>query len=104
MLVSRKEEEGDGPALEVKGNFSWGLTDKKEEEKDKDKDSEKEEEKEDKLIESKDSKKKGLEKFVQLRDIDLKISKGEFVCVVGDVGSGKSSLLHAIIGDMIYIP
>ena len=41
MLVSRKEEEQDGPALEVKGNFSWGLTDKKEEEKDKD--SEKEE-------------------------------------------------------------
>ena len=34
----------------------------------------------------------------------MQIEKGEFVCVVGDVGAGKSSLLHAIIGDMIYIP
>jgi len=34
----------------------------------------------------------------------LKIKKGEFVCVIGDVGSGKSSLLSAIIGDMIYLP
>lgn len=34
----------------------------------------------------------------------MKIKKGEFVCVIGDVGSGKSSLLSAIIGDMIYLP
>ena len=30
--------------------------------------------------------------------------KGEFLCVIGDVGSGKSSLLNACIGDMIYVP
>ena len=24
--------------------------------------------------------------------------------MIGDVGSGKSSLLNAIIGDMIYVP
>lgn len=30
--------------------------------------------------------------------------RGEFLCVIGDVGSGKSSLLNAIIGDMIYLP
>lgn len=34
----------------------------------------------------------------------MKIKRGEFVCVIGDVGSGKSSLLSAIIGDMIYLP
>lgn len=38
-----------------------------------------------------------------LRDITLNISHGEFVCIVGDVGSGKSSMLNAIIGDMMYL-
>ena len=45
-----------------------------------------------------------MEEFITLKDIDLQIRKGEFVCVVGDVGSGKSSLFNAINGDMIYIP
>lgn len=26
------------------------------------------------------------------------------MCIIGDVGSGKTSLLNAIIGDMIYLP
>jgi ABC-type lipoprotein export system ATPase subunit len=38
-----------------------------------------------------------------LRDINLEIKHGEFCCVIGDVGSGKSSLLNAIIGDMLYL-
>ena len=28
------------------------------------------------------------------------MKQGEFVCVIGDIGSGKSSLLSALIGDM----
>jgi ABC-type uncharacterized transport system ATPase component len=32
------------------------------------------------------------------------VRKGEFVCVIGDVGSGKSSLFNAINGDMIFVP
>lgn len=32
------------------------------------------------------------------------MKKGEFVCVIGDVACGKTSLLSAIIGDMIYTP
>jgi ATP-binding cassette, subfamily C (CFTR/MRP), member 1 len=39
-----------------------------------------------------------------LKDVDFKVKKGEFICVIGDVGSGKSSLLNAINGDMIYLP
>ena len=39
-----------------------------------------------------------------LKSINLSIRKGEFVCIIGDVGSGKSSLLNAIIGDLIYVP
>lgn len=40
--------------------------------------------------------------MIALRDINLNIKHGEFVCVIGDVGSGKSSLLNAIIGDLLY--
>ena len=36
-----------------------------------------------------------------LGPIDLKIKNGEFVGVVGSVGSGKSSLLSAIVGEMV---
>ncbi|KAJ3122380.1 hypothetical protein HK100_012023 [Physocladia obscura] len=35
-----------------------------------------------------------------LKDINLKIKKGELVAIVGAVGSGKSSLLNALIGEM----
>ncbi|KAJ3348660.1 hypothetical protein HDU83_001130 [Entophlyctis luteolus] len=35
-----------------------------------------------------------------LKDINLKIKRGELVAIVGAVGSGKSSLLNALIGEM----
>uniref|UniRef100_A0A914Q7L0 ABC transporter domain-containing protein n=1 Tax=Panagrolaimus davidi TaxID=227884 RepID=A0A914Q7L0_9BILA len=35
-----------------------------------------------------------------LRNIDLTINRGQLVAVVGKVGSGKSSLLSAILGEM----
>lgn len=38
-----------------------------------------------------------------LKNINLTIRKGEFVCIIGDVGSGKSSLLSSIIGDLLYL-
>jgi len=38
-----------------------------------------------------------------LKNLDLEIKDGEFVCVIGDVGVGKTSLLQAIIGEMIYV-
>lgn len=38
-----------------------------------------------------------------MKNLNLKIKKGEFVCIIGDVGSGKSSLLSALIGDLLYI-
>lgn len=43
-----------------------------------------------------------LEDFLALKEVNLKIKKGEFVCVIGDVGSGKSSLLSSIVGDLLY--
>ena len=44
-----------------------------------------------------------VEGALALRDINLSIKQGEFVCIIGDVGSGKSSLLNAIIGDLQYL-
>lgn len=40
---------------------------------------------------------------VILNSLSLKIGRGEFVCVIGEVGSGKSSLISALLGDMIHV-
>ena len=45
-----------------------------------------------------------LENIITLKDIDLKVKKGQFVVIIGDTGSGKSNLLNTIIGEMIYLP
>jgi len=37
-----------------------------------------------------------------LKDINLEIKKGSFVAILGDVGSGKSSFLYSLIGEMKY--
>jgi ATP-binding cassette subfamily C (CFTR/MRP) protein 1 len=38
---------------------------------------------------------------VILKEIDLEIRKGEFIAVIGSIGSGKSSLLQAILNNML---
>lgn len=38
-----------------------------------------------------------------LKDMNVTIKHGEFVCIIGDVASGKSSLLSALIGDMLPV-
>ncbi|KAF8915697.1 multidrug resistance-associated ABC transporter [Mucidula mucida] len=40
------------------------------------------------------------EKPFELRDLHLAVPKGSFVAIVGRVGSGKSSILQALIGEM----
>ena len=44
-----------------------------------------------------------FEDKVVLKSINLKVEKGEFIAIIGNVGSGKSSLLSCILGDMLYI-
>ena len=41
---------------------------------------------------------------MNLRNLNITIKRGEFVCIIGDVGAGKSSLLSALIGDMLCVP
>jgi energy-coupling factor transporter ATP-binding protein EcfA2 len=38
-----------------------------------------------------------------LSDINLEVKEGELVCVVGRVGSGKSSLVNALLGEMCVV-
>lgn len=45
-----------------------------------------------------------MQNCIDLKRIDMKIKKGEFVCIIGDVASGKSNLLCAINGELIYTP
>jgi ABC-type cobalamin/Fe3+-siderophores transport system ATPase subunit len=40
---------------------------------------------------------------VCISNIDLEIKEKSLVCIVGDIGSGKTSLLNAILGEMNVI-
>jgi ABC-type lipoprotein export system ATPase subunit len=46
---------------------------------------------------------KKIQNISTLKGMNLQIKKGEFVCVIGDVGSGKSSLIQSMIGDLLYM-
>lgn len=41
--------------------------------------------------------------IITLQEINLEIKKGEFVAIIGGVGSGKSSLVKALGGNMNHI-
>ena len=45
--------------------------------------------------------KKIINEEIYLNNINLTIKQGEFVCIIGEVGSGKSSLIQAILNNMI---
>ena len=41
-----------------------------------------------------------IKEVILLKNIDLHINKGELVCIIGDVGSGKTNLLNAILNNL----
>lgn len=47
--------------------------------------------------------KKEVSAPVILRNLELVVKRGKLVMICGSVGSGKSSFLHAILGDMVLI-
>jgi ABC-type glutathione transport system ATPase component len=101
-------------SIEIKGNFTWSLGIKKEEEKEeevkKEGEVKKEEEKktdevkpENSEVEKKVEKEVKIKDLLHLKNIDLKIKKGWMVGIVGPTNSGKTSLLRALNGEMIYV-
>ncbi len=40
----------------------------------------------------------GSEQVVALKDVDLSVAQGEFVCLLGASGCGKSTLLNLVAG------
>ena len=38
-----------------------------------------------------------------LQAIDLRVARGTLCCLIGKVGSGKTALLHAILGEMVQV-
>ena len=46
---------------------------------------------------------KDIDFDINLKNINLEIKKGELIAIVGEVGSGKSSLLEAIINSLILL-
>jgi len=73
----RNEQQGGEFSLQIKGNFSWGFVEKNN---------------------------VNINECITLKDIDICAKKGEIVCLIGQVGCGKSSLLNAIGGNLIFIP
>ena len=49
---------------------------------------------------AKDAVAKAPEKVFSLKDINMEIPKGQLTAIVGPVGTGKTSLLEALIGEM----
>jgi ABC-type bacteriocin/lantibiotic exporter with double-glycine peptidase domain len=77
--------------------MSWGVPEKEEVKKKDDKKDESGKVEPDKKVDV------TLKSIGNLKDLDLKIKKGEFVCIIGDVGSGKSSILSSLIGDLLLV-
>ena len=76
--------------MEIKGSFFWGVDQGAQTAKSK------------KF--NQDGSPKCLGNIITLKELDLSVSDGEFVCIVGGPGSGKSSLLSALAGDLLYAP
>ncbi len=113
-------------AIQIKdGNFHWGVKSKKDEVKQRNqgkggkpydqnnqyvvepKTDKKQQNIEESLLTEelleKSNEEKNVNSILTLKGINMNIKHGDFVCIIGDVGSGKSSFLNSIIGDLLYL-
>ena len=118
MMVKSEKDSNSAVKIENK-SFTWGVKTKTAKQIKKD-----EEAKEKKKKEKKEAKAKAkvsgikeeenedkeeklevqkLSELVHLKDISLDIKKGEFVCIIGEIGAGKTNLFSAFLGDMFNI-
>ena len=44
-----------------------------------------------------------IKKIYTLKNVNFTVKEGEFVCIIGEVGSGKSSLVQALLNNMIVL-
>ena len=99
-----------------KSNFFWGFDlnqndGEKEEQKNEEKPSNNSEPMKNSILTSNsestslgdDNNTQTLENRIALRGVDLKIKRGEFVAIIGDVGAGKSSLIYSLLGETLYV-
>ena len=49
-------------------------------------------------------KERSLREIISLNNISLDIKRGSLTVIVGPTGSGKSSLLNTMIGELTYLP
>ena len=94
-----RQEASNSVEIRKGSNFSWGFTVKKEEEEKKE---ETKDEEDEALTAEKDCIPKTFDDLLVLKDLNLSVKKGEFVCVIGDTGAGKTSLLLTIAGDLLF--
>ena len=105
LECTQQENTGDDSMLKIgeihiqDGTFSWeNLIFKKIFAEEKKKENKKKNEVNDKKIEYIEEKQEEV-----LKDINLKVSCGEFLGVIGKVGSGKSSLVSAMINEIVTV-
>ena len=55
------------------------------------------------MSEKKNEKQALLQKIV-LKNLNLEIEEGSLTVIVGEIGSGKTSLLSAMLGQLLYLP
>lgn len=87
--VSREYDEKMALSIENKARFTWEIKEQDEEEVN-----------ESGEFSTTDTTDKQDKKPFELKDIELKVGKGEFIAVIGQVAAGKSSLISAILGEM----
>ncbi|CAD8125126.1 unnamed protein product [Paramecium sonneborni] len=98
---------GDEKSVEIRnGNFYWSSLKKEEideqEKKEQENKKKRKKQKKNKKLQIEEQNQKENEKKQVLFNINVEIKKGMMVAIIGDVGSGKTSILQAIIGEMLY--